>query len=296
MNRQQKIRLAVVLLAAALLGTAAGLNLPARVQGGGVVAAFSAFGGEVTENLFAVATAPQETGDPAETPAPPEDADFVIRLLGVQTETPRKRVLIYHTHTYEAYEQTPDDPYEETEKWRTADSAYNVVRVGEELAALLRGLGVEVVHDVTAFEPPNLSSAYTRSLEMLEKRQAAGEKYDLYIDLHRDAYIEGMGENTLRAEGVNYAKLMMLVGRGDNFQVKPHYEENYAFARALTDALNARVPGICRDVLVKTNRYNQHVGPRCLLIEAGNNKNTLMEALRSMEPLADSIAALLKEQ
>ena len=42
MNRQQKIRLAAVLLAAALLGTAAGLNLPARVQGSGAVAALCA--------------------------------------------------------------------------------------------------------------------------------------------------------------------------------------------------------------------------------------------------------------
>ena len=174
MNRQQKIRLAAVLLAAVLLGTAAGLNLPARVRSGEVVAALSAWTDEVSENLFAVSAAPRETDGPAATPAPPEEAGFVIRLLGAETETPRKRVLIYHTHTYEAYEQTQDAPYEETEKWRTADSAHNVVRVGEELAALLRSLGVEVVHDVTAFEPPNLSSAYTRSLEMLEKRQAAG--------------------------------------------------------------------------------------------------------------------------
>ena len=68
MNRQQKIRLAVVLLAAALLGTAVGLNLPARVRGG-VVAAFSAWSGEVSENLFAVSQ-PHGDGRPSETPAP----------------------------------------------------------------------------------------------------------------------------------------------------------------------------------------------------------------------------------
>ena len=56
MNRQQKIRLAAVLLAAALLGTAAGLNLPARVRSGEVVAALSAWTDEVSENLFAVSS------------------------------------------------------------------------------------------------------------------------------------------------------------------------------------------------------------------------------------------------
>ena len=99
MNRQQKIRLAAVLLAAVLLGTAAGLNLPARVRSGEVVAALSAWTDEVSENLFAVSAAPRETDGPAATPAPPEEAGFVIRLLGAETETPRKRVLIYHTHT-----------------------------------------------------------------------------------------------------------------------------------------------------------------------------------------------------
>lgn len=299
MNRQQKIRLAVVLLAAALLGTAAGLNLPARMQEGGVVAAFSAFSGEVTENLFAVSAAPQATGGPSDTPAPPENADFVIRLLSAETETPRKRVLIYHTHTYEAYEQTQDDPYEETEKWRTADSAHNVVRVGEELAALLRSLGVEVVHDVTAFEPPNLSSAYTRSLEMLEQRQAAGERYDLYIDLHRDAYAESQtGPNTVNAGGVEAAKLMLLIGKGEGqtsegFDQRPDWEANLSIAQDVTDDLNAQVDGLCRDVCVKSGRFNQHVAVGCVLVEAGNNRNTLEEVLAAMPYLADAIVQVL---
>lgn len=299
MNRQQKIRLAVVLLAAALLGTAVGLNLPARMQEGGVVAAFSAFSGEVTENLFAVSAAPQTTGGPSDTPAPPENADFVIRLLSAETETPRKRVLIYHTHTYEAYEQISDDPYEETEKWRTADNAHNVVRVGEELAVLLRSLGVEVVHDVTAFEPPNLSSAYTRSLEMLEKRQAAGEQYDLYIDLHRDAYAESQtGPNTVNAGGVEAAKLMLLIGKGEGqtsegFDQRPDWEANLSIAQEMTDDLNAQVDGLCREVCVKSGRFNQHVAVGCVLVEAGNNRNTLEEVLAAMPYLADAIMQVL---
>lgn len=299
MNRQQKIRLAVVLVAAALLGTAAGLNLPARGYGGEVVAALSAWTDEVSENLFAVSAAPQDADIPADTPAPVEDADFVIRLLGAETETPRKRVLIYHTHTYEAYEQTQDDPYEETEKWRTADSAHNVVRVGEELAVLLRSLGVEVVHDVTAFEPPNLSSAYTRSLEMLEKRQAAGERYDLYIDLHRDAYAESQtGPNTVNAGGAEAAKLMLLIGKGEGqtsegFDQRPDWEANLTIAREVTDDLNAQVDGLCRDVCVKSGRFNQHVAAGCVLVEAGNNRNTLEEVLAAMPYLADAIMKAL---
>ena len=184
-------------------------------------------------------------------------------------------------------------PYEALEAWRTADEEHSVVRVGEELAKLLRAQGCEVVHDTTDHELDDLSTAYVRSEETLLTYE---EPFDLYIDLHRDAYVEGMGENALHADGVDYAKLMMLIGRGDNFQVKPHFEENYAFARALTDALNEGTPGICRDVLVKTNRYNQHIGVYSILVEVGNNRNTLTEALNSMRPLSEAIAELMTRE
>ena len=244
-----------------------------------------AYGIQIEENLFALAT-------PAPTPA---GAAFSIEVLSAGVETPRPRILIYHTHTYEAYEQTQENPYRETEKWRTADNAHNVVRVGEELAGLLRALGMEVVHDTTAFEPPTLSSAYMRSLEMLQRRAEAGETYDLYIDLHRDAYAASYtGPNTVSAGGKDTAKLMVLIGKGEGqtgqgFDEKPDWEANLAVAQRITDALNQQCGGICRDVCLKSGRYNQHVAKGCILIEAGNNRNTLAQVLAAMPWLADAI-------
>lgn len=231
-------------------------------------------------------------------PTPPPD--FVIEVLNVETPAP-KRVLIYHTHTYEAFEQTEGNRYQETETWRTADSTHNMIRVGEELTALLRSLGVEVTHDSTAFEPPVLSSAYTRSLDMLEKRQAAGESYDLYIDLHRDAYAASYGgKNTVSIGGAEVAKLMLLIGKGEGvtgqgYDVKPDWEKNLTIAQAITDDLNAQAEGLCRDVRLKPGRFNQHIAPACVLVEAGNNKNTLSEVLAAMPYLADAIVNYLKE-
>ena len=48
-----------------------------------------------------------------------------------------------------------------------------------------------------------------------------------------------------------------------------------------------------RDRLVKTNRYNQHIGVYSILVEVGNNRNTLTEALNSMCPLSEVIAELM---
>lgn len=247
---------------------------------------------EETENLFAA---------PSETPCAEDAGGFAIQVLGTEQNSPAKRVLIYHSHTFEAYAQDKEKPYRETEKWRTADSACNVVRVGEELAGLLRGLGFEVVHDVTAFEPPNLSSAYTRSLEMLTRRKQAGERYDLYIDLHRDAYIASQnGPNTVMLGGKQAAKLMLLIGKGEGqtvqgFAEKPDWQANFAMAQRITANLNEQAQGLCRDVCLKSGRYNQHVAAGCVLIEAGNNRNTLQEVLAAMPYLADAIADCLMQ-
>lgn len=205
-----------------------------------------------------------------------------------------KGVLIYHTHTHEAYRQTPDDPYVEVEPGRTTDRAHSVVRVGEELAELLRGFGLTVVHDVTDHEPPKLGTAYVRSLGTLNRYR--GQKFDLYIDLHRDAYDERIiASRAVSVGGVQAAQLMALIGNGEGFDEKPDTEKNLSFARALTDRVNALADGLMRPVLVKTNRYNQHIGTPAILIEVGHHQNTLKEALASLPTLARALAEQLGE-
>ena len=275
------------MLMAVMMGMYLGLMIPSPAvePQQEAVAAFAVQDAQVEENLFI---------RPAETPG------FSIEVLNADIPKP-KRVLIYHTHTYEAFAQVEGARYQETETWRTADSAHNMVRVGGELAALLRALGVQVTHDTTAFEPPVLSTAYTRSLAMLEKRIADGETYDLYIDLHRDAYTASYGgRNTVSIGGADVAKLMLLIGKGEGvtgqgYDVKPEWEKNLAVAQAITDDLNEQASGLCRDVHIKTGRFNQHVAPACVLVEAGNNRNTLQEVLSAMPYLADAIARVLEE-
>lgn len=248
--------------------------------------------------MASVADAPETDAPVLALPAAPTpvpaDAFTVQVLSQAQQETP-KRVLIYHTHTYEAFEMTKDAQYRQTQQWRTKDNDHNVVRVGKELAALLTACGVQVTHDVTAFEPPTLSTAYARSLNMLEKRIDSGETYDLIIDLHRDAYSQGVpGGNTASAGGQTMARLMFLVGKGTGqtgagFSDKPDWGYHLTVAQSLQDALNDQVNGLCKPTSVKSGRYNQHAARGCLLIEVGNNKNTLAQALTAMPYLAQAI-------
>lgn len=219
----------------------------------------------------------------------------VIRTSG-KREAQGMRILIYHTHTWEAFAQVESARYEETEKWRTKDDTCNVVAVGKALSAALRALGFEVVHDTTAFEPPNLSTSYERSLKMLEERAARGESYDLYIDLHRDAFSSANAvKRTVKVGGEDVARFMVLVGKGVNYSPKPDWEDNLALAKHLTECMNHLADGVCREVKVKTGRFNQHVASHCVLIECGNNFNTLEEVLRGVPYLAEAIGETLTE-
>ena len=253
------------------------------------------------EQLFSVSAVNTPEVSPAATdvitPEPTEaaaDTGFRVEVIRA-TPAPAveaKRILIYHTHTWEAYEQVADAPYTETEKWRTKDERCNVVAVGTALANQLRALGCSVVHDTTAFEPPSLESAYERSLSMLEDRLRAGEEYDLFIDLHRDAISSSSTiKRTVNIGGVETARFMVLIGKGTGagFDVKPDWEANLAIAEAITDSLNGQVDGLCRDIKIKTGRFNQHVAPRSVLIECGNNLNTLEQTLNGIPYLAQAV-------
>lgn len=224
-------------------------------------------------------------------PLDPTSEAIKVEILPRPTEPPAPlKVLIYHTHTHEAYEQVAEDPYDALEAWRTTDADHSIVRVGEELAKRLRAHGFSVTHDTTDHEGDDLSTAYTRSLATLESYD---ERFDLYIDLHRDAYADGDIETVTGSDGSAFAPIMLLIGNGKGFDEKPYYDENLAFAQALEARVNAIEPGLCKPTLVKDGRYNQHIGVFAILVEVGHNRNTLQQALRAVPPLADAIDDLM---
>lgn len=255
--------------------------------------AVAVFAGDML--LYTVEESPSPK--PQETPA--LDASLrveVIRDTPQPTADGGQRILIYHTHTWEAYTQVEDSPYEETEKWRTKDESHNIVAVGAALANSLRALGYTVVHDTTVFEPPNLEDAYERSLAMLEKRKADGEIYDLYLDVHRDAISsKSTIKRTVSVGGEDVARFMVLVGKGSSsaYTEKPDWEANYEIAKMITASLNLQCDTLARDIKVKTGRFNQHIADRCVLLECGHNENTLEEVLCGVPYLAQAIADAL---
>ena len=215
-----------------------------------------------------------------------------IRSKGLDLRGSAPKILIYHTHTTEAYTATAESPYVQTGSYRTSDPGKSVLAVGEALAERLRiQYGFSVIHDTTDHEPPSLKTAYSRSEKTMLDYLDRYPSLVLFIDIHRDASSDT--RDYVMVDGKATARLMCVVGQGTNYEDKPNFDVNYALASSLTENLRHIEPRLARDVRVKTGRYNQHIGQLCLLIEVGHNANTLEQALNAIPCLAESLALAL---
>lgn len=215
--------------------------------------------------------------------------DYLPAVNSLRSDVPA--ILIYHTHTTEAYTQTENETYRESSKWRTNDASRNMIAVGETLKEILETqYGIHVIHDMTDHEPPKLATAYERSLATMERYHKEYPSIVLFIDLHRDAYDTTNAPcDYLTVNGIETARLMLVVGRGEKYEDKPYFDSNIRFAERITEHLNSIAPKLCRPIREKKGRYNQHVAPNCILIEVGHNANTLSQAKAAMPYLAESI-------
>jgi len=211
-------------------------------------------------------------------------------------------VLVYHTHTQEAYlgpdferrGLTYDDAF-------TLDQRRNMIRVGEEFARVLsQQYGIPVLHVRQYFDlPPDRQGvtkigAYLRSLAVVEPLVRQNPQLRVVIDFHRDAFPESVPVSTavaqLPGQG-NAARIMFVVGQGVAGRLEqPYAPFNLALARRLNQWLETYYPGLSRGVLKDHNRYNQHLSPGALLIEVGEVHNTLEQALTSARILAHAVA------
>ena len=202
-------------------------------------------------------------------------------------------VLIYHTHATESYLQTEAGSYVETEPGRTENTKYNVVAVGNALQKALEARGFSVIHDTTDVEGEDITSAYSRSLTLMQKY----DNVDLYIDLHRNSSKQkGRSDNTILIDNVPYAKLFFVVGTGigtydGEYDTLPDWKNNYTFALSLMDAITAKQTDLVKPIRLKVGRFNQHMG-LCLLAEIGTNADTLQAALNTVPYLADAIQSV----
>ena len=220
------------------------------------------------------------------------DGTFAARL----PEEEGPQVLIVHTHGSEAYTMPPGQEYEESSECRTTDCAYNVVRVGDEIAAALEEAGLTVLHDPTLHDYPQYSGAYDRSLAAIESYLEQYPTISFVLDVHRDAIADGEGNMVKvvsNVAGVNAAQMTFVIGTDGGGLEHPQWRENLKLAAAVQQRLCEDYPTLMRPITVRNSRYNQHVTTGSLLVEMGAAGNSLDEALLSARLLGQALAATI---
>lgn len=207
-------------------------------------------------------------------------------------------VLIIHTHGSESYFPEGKDTYTPDDVERTSDKNYNVVRVGNEIAAILKARGIHVVHDTNLYDSPTYNGSYTRALKGITRALTAYPNIQVVLDIHRDAMTaqDGVKYKTLATvNGESAAQLMLVMSTGESGLSHPNWQENLKLGVKLQGRLADKYPGLMRPINLRKDRFNMHATKGSLLVEVGTSANSLSEALTAVRPLAEELAGILKE-
>ena len=204
------------------------------------------------------------------------------------------KVLIFHTHSQEEFvDSIPGDP------------ATSIVGIGEYLTELLNKRRIKTIHDTGVYDIINgqldRSNAYENAEASVRPILEANPTIEVAIDLHRDGVAEGTHLVT-EVNGKPTAKIMYFNGlsrsrtNGDiDYLYNPYIQDNLAFSLQMQLASERMYPGFARHIYLRAYRYNLHLLPKSLLIEAGAQTNTVEEMKNAMEVVADTLCEVILE-
>ena len=202
----------------------------------------------------------------------------------------KPRVLIYHSHTSEAY-QTSDKDTSKTNS--SLDQTRNVCAVGNVITEELeKNYGISVIHDKTVHDKGDYNNAYKKSGVTLDKYLNVYGNFDLIIDLHRDSVVDKNAVTT-KMNGENVAQFMFVVA-----QQNPKYVQQKKLINSMIGISNKLYPNLLRGLEITVVNhgigfYNQNRSNNAVLIEMGTYTNTISEVKNTGRYLTRIIAEQL---
>ena len=213
--------------------------------------------------------------------------------MTLQQDSSAPQILIYHTHSQEGFADSVE-----------GDVRTTIVGVGDRLTEILRErFGYNVIHNTNVYYymdgELDRNRAYTLAAEDVKRILAENPSIEVLIDLHRDGVNEGTHLVT-EVDGKPTAQFMFFNGLSYSrrngpisYLYNPYIGENLALSLQLKLACEKYYPGVSRKIYLKSLRYNLHLRPKSLLVEAGAQTNTLEEMMNAMDPLAEVLHQVL---
>ena len=220
----------------------------------------------------------------------PDLAALLTQDLALNLRRDEPTVLILHSHTTESF---TGGGYTQTSPYRTLDPEHNMIALGKLVAEILEEAGIGVIHDTAFHDYPSYNGAYNHAAQSTKAILAEHPSICLILDLHRDAADTPSGQlkTACELDGETAAQLMFVLGTDERLN-HPDWERNLSLALKLQTILEAEHPGLCRNLNLTRNRYNQHLGELALLVEVGAAGNTLAQARLAARELAEAIIRL----
>ena len=217
---------------------------------------------------------------------------FLEKNLALDLSTGGPKVLVYHTHSQEAFKDSVQ-----------GDPSTTIMGVGAYLTELLNARGIETIHHEGVYDLIDGKMDRSKAYQFAEPdiRQILKENpgIEVVIDLHRD----GVAQEThlvTEIHGKQTAQIMFFNGlsrtrkNGEiTYLNNPYREENLATSFQMQLMAARYYPGFTRHIYLKSYRYNLDLAPKAMLIEAGAQTNTVEEMRNAMEVLADILAKVL---
>lgn len=219
------------------------------------------------------------------------NVDSLLNMdLTISKEDPSPQILIYHTHSKEAFADSVP-----------GDSSQSIVGVGDFLTSILtEQYGYGVLHHTAEYDTIR-DEAYAKSLPEIERILQENPSIQVVIDLHRDSASSGRdmvvdlnGRKTARFMFFNGISRSTKTGSIDYLE-NPNLMENLAFSFQMQAAAGEYYPGITRKIYIKQYRYNMHLCGKTLLIELGDESNTVEEAKNACYPIAHLLDMVLTD-
>lgn len=207
-------------------------------------------------------------------------------------------VLIYHSHTTEAYSLLDVGYYMKADS-RSNDISRNMVRVGDELVKYLEKAGFNVIHD-RKIHDTDYNASYDESRKVIEYYLEKYPSIEVTIDVHRDDITysnKTKVKPTVKINGKKAARMMIISGceynRVKNF---PDWEYNLRFNLAVQQKVNEKYKDLMRPILFSERKYNMYETHNSFLLEIGTDANTLDEACYSARLFGKAFGELLNEK
>lgn len=205
-----------------------------------------------------------------------------------QTDASKPQILIYHTHSQEAFIDSV-----------AGDDATTIIGAGERLAENLRAYGFRVIHHTGKYDVESRDYAYSNAAPALEQILAEHPEIEVVIDLHRDQMPEDTRLVT-EIDGRKMARFMLFNGlsrtnkTGEiDYLQNPNLDANLAFSFQMQLAAKEYYPNLTRKIYLKGYRYNMQYREKSLLIELGAQNNTVEEIMNACDPLAHILFLVL---